>query len=558
MERTIAEIQQQMADGALSAVALARACLDRIEAIDRSGPALNAVIEIDPAALERAAALDAERARRGPRSPLHGVPILLKDNIDTGAMQPGAMQTSAGSLALVGEPAPEDATVAARLRAAGALLLGKTNLSEWANFRALRSSSGWSGRGGLTRNPYALDRNPSGSSSGSAAAVAANLCAAALGTETDGSVVSPANACGVVGLKPTVGLTSRAGVVPISATQDSVGVHARSVADAAALLGVLAGPDPRDPATAASAPHAHADYSQFLDPAALANARIGVARNAGLWGYSTAADAVGEEALAALRRAGATLLDPLDLPAPAADPAADFDEMVVLLYEFRRDLNAYLATRRGVPARTLADVIAFNRAHAAEELCYFGQELMEIAESGIVSAAAYATALERSRRSSGPEGVDALLDAHGLDALVAPTGAPAWLTDLVNGDAHQGGVSSLAARCGYPLISVPAGAWGGLPVGITFIGRAWSEPLLLRLAFAFEQATQARRAFGPPQFHPTLPSGALARPPEQRIAAGSVQRHLEPLRAQPPALPRHAFLAGLSAHLAARQPNEQP
>jgi amidase len=500
-EATIAELGAAMAAGRLTAAALVARYRERVERMDRQGPALRAVIEVNPDAEAIAETLDRERIERGPRGPLHGIPILLKDNIDTH----DRMQTTAGSLALAGEAPPYDATVAARLRQAGAVILGKANLSEWANFRSSHSSSGWSGRGGQCRNPYVLDRNPCGSSSGSAVAVSANLCAAALATETDGSIVCPANANGVVGIKPTVGLVSRAGVVPISRNQDTVGPHGRTVADAAAVLGALVGPDPRDPFTAASGAAAQPDYTRFLDPAGLRGARIGVARTTG-FGASAKVDAVMEEAIRALREAGAEVIDPADIPTQSE--VGGQNELTVLLFDLKHDLGAYLAGRTGVPIRTLADAIAFNQAHAAEELAWFGQERFEQSEatSGIEDQT-YLEALARGHALSREQGIDAVMDAERLDALVAPTGGPAWVTDLVNGDHFVTGSSTAAAQAGYPIVTVPAGFSYGLPINISFIGRAWSEPVLIRLAYAFEQYTRARRR---PGFAPTmeLPGGA--------------------------------------------------
>lgn len=496
-EATLADLQAAMERGELGALALVRLYLERIALLDRDRPGLpglRAVVEVNPEAEAEAARLDAERRQGRVRGPLHGIPVLLKENIDTG----DRMRTSAGSLALAGAPAPRDATVVARLRAAGAVLLGKANLSEWANFRSLHSVSGWSARGGQTRNPYALDRSPSGSSSGSAAAVAANLCAAALGTETDGSIVSPSAACGVVGVKPTVGLTSRAGVVPIAHSQDTVGPIARTVRDAALLLSVIAGPDERDPATRAASLRAATPYEGALGEPDLRGLRLGVARE-GFWGFSEKADAVCEEALRVLRDLGAELVDPADLPS-ASRFREDEDEMTVLLYEFKADLEAYLAGRPGIPVRTLADLIAWNEEHAAEEMPFFGQELFEMAvRKGSLEEAAYREALARSRRLGGEEGIDAVLRRHRLDALVAPSGGPAWLIDPVNGDRGVWGSSGPAARAGYPLVTVPAGFVRGLPVGLTFMGTAWSEPVLLRIAHAFEQATRARK---PPRLLP--------------------------------------------------------
>jgi amidase len=494
---TIAQLQARLASGEVTAVGLVERCVERIVAVDRNGPRLRSVLEVNPDAEAIAAERDREREAGRVRGPLHGIPILLKDNIDTG----DRMQTTAGSLALIGDPAPGDATVAARLREAGAVLLGTANLSEWAYYRSSSPTSGWSGRGGQTRNPHVLDRNPSGSSSGSAVAVAAGLCCAALGTETNGSIVSPSNASGVVAIKPTVGLTSRAGVIPISHSQDTVGPHARSVADAAAVLGALVGVDDRDPATAASQGHTHADYTTFLDAGGLKGARLGIARTTG-FGKSPKVDAVIEEAIAAMRDAGATIIDPA--PIPTQDRLGGDPEATVLSYEFKHGLNTYLATRAGVPVRTLAELIAFNAAHADVEMPHFGQERLLASEArGPLTDPAYVEALAESRRLSREEGIDAVMDEHRLDALIAPTGGPAWPIDLVGGD-RGGGLSSSgpAAQAGYPTVTVPAGFIAELPINVSFIGRAFSEPTLIRLAYAFEQATGAWRA---PRFLPTIP-----------------------------------------------------
>jgi amidase len=486
-EATIGELQARMQAGELSARALAAAYLERIDALDRHGPELHHVIETNPEALTIAAALDAERKAKGPRGPLHGIPVLLKDNIDTA----DKMATTAGSLALAGSIPSRDAFIAGRLRAAGAVLLGKANLSEWANFRSTRSSSGWSGRGGQGKNPYALDRNPCGSSSGSAAAVAANLVTVAVGTETDGSIVCPGSANGIVGIKPTVGLVSRAGIIPIAHSQDTAGPMARTVRDAAILLSALAGPDPRDEATAAGRGPAPEDYAVFCVERGLAGARIGVARK--FFGKDPNVDRLMEAALGQMKRAGAVLVDPVELETGKEYEDPEFE---VLLYEFKADLNAYLAALGPkAPVKSLAEAIAFNEAHRETEMPYFGQEIfVKAQEKGDLATAAYREALAKCRKLSREEGIDAAVAKSRLDAIVAPTGGPAWLTDLVNGD-HFTGVSSSTppAVAGYPAITVPAGFVFGLPVGLTFMGPAWSEPVLIRLAYAFERATGHRR-----------------------------------------------------------------
>jgi amidase len=516
-EATVAELQEAMEEGDLNARMLVRGYLERIRAIDFHGPKLNSVIELNPDALEIARELDRERKDGKVRGPLHGIPVLLKDNIDTG----DKMLTTAGSLALVGSPAPRDSTVAANLREAGAVILGKTNLSEWANFRSQHSSSGWSGRDGQTRNPYVLDRNPCGSSSGSGVAPSANLTAVSIGTETDGSIVCPASINAVVGIKPTVGLTSRAGVVPISASQDTVGPYGRTVADAAALLGAMVSKtaDPRDPATADNRELVLTDYTKSVDPNGLKGARIGVVR-AGVTGYSEETDRVFDAAVAAMKNAGAEVFDPVDIPT-IDKITAGAEEITVLIYEFKRDLNAYLATRVGVPIKTLADAIKFNLDHAEQELKWFLQEWFDIAEArldfasgdgSVITDAEYETAREAARNLGGRDGIDAALASvtPKLDALVAPTASPSWPIDLVNGDHFLGASSSPAAIAGYPLVAVPAGDAFGLPVGITFMGTAYSEPTLIKIASGFENASKARKK---PTFRPTLP---LDNPPQDR------------------------------------------
>ncbi|MDH3744898.1 MAG: amidase [Acidobacteriota bacterium] len=491
-EWTIAQLQEAMESGALTARSIAERYLERIAAIDHAGPELRSVLELNPEALEIADILDEQRASGTVLGPLHGIPILIKDNIDTH----DRMTTSAGSLALEGTIAPEDSHVVKQLRRSGALILGKTNLSEWANFRSERSSSGWSGRGGQTRNPYALDRNPCGSSSGSGAAASASLAALAIGTETDGSVVCPSNANGIVGIKPTLGLVSRSGIVPIAHSQDTAGPMARTVRDAAILLGVMVGTDPKDAITR-SASLGHADYTQFLDPAALAGARIGVWR--GRFGFHERVDGVLEEGLAAMRAAGAEIIDPVEMPSIGEIGDSEYE---VLLYEFKADLNKYLAARGAdTTPRSLADLIAFNEAHADREMPYFQQEIfLKAEEKGPLTDKAYLEALVKSKKLSQVEGIDRVAAEHELDAIVAPTGGPAWVTDLVNGDHFGGGSSQAAAVSGYANVTVPAGTVFGLPVGMSFFGSAFSEPTLLGVAHAFEQATHARSV---PRFLPT-------------------------------------------------------
>jgi amidase len=493
-EITVAELQAGMQSGKFTARALAEKYLSRIEAIDKGGPALRSVIETNPDALSIADALDKERKEKGPRGPLHGIPILIKDNIDTA----DGMMTTAGSLALVGAKPLRDSFVAEKLRAAGALVLGKTNPSEWANIRCSHSTSGWSGRGGLTRNPYALNRNPCGSSSGSGAGVSANLCAAAIGTETDGSIVCPSSANGVVGIKPTVGLISRRGIIPISHTQDSAGPMARTVRDAAILLGALTGVDPQDSATLGSRGKTVTDFTRYLDANGLKGARIGVVRK--YFGFSPRVDQIMQSALDAMKQQGATLVDPADIETIGKMGP---NERLVLSYELKADLNAYLAgLGPAAPVHTLSEVIAFNDRHRDQELPYFGQDQFLAAEErGPLTTKEYLDALENNHRMARAEGIDAVMDKFKLDALVGPTGGPAWVSDLVNGDAHGGGSSQAAAVACYPSVTVPAGYIFGLPVGISFFGRAWSEGRLIRIAYSFEQATKVRR---PPKYLPTV------------------------------------------------------
>jgi len=496
-EITISELQDGMKSGKFTARSLVEKYSARIDEIDKHGPAISSVIELNPDALSIADALDQERKTKGARGPLHGIPVLIKDNIATA----DRMQTTAGSLALVGSKPPKDSFVAKKLRDAGAVILGKTNLSEWANIRSSHSTSGWSGRGGLTRNPYALDRNPCGSSSGTGAGISANLAAAGIGTETDGSIVCPSSSNGLAGIKPTVGLVSRSGIIPISHSQDTAGPMCRTVRDAATLLGVLTWSDNEDPATAASHGKGYADYTQFCDPNGLKGTRIGVARK--YFGFNDAVDSLMEQALDVMKKQGATLVDPADI---ATLGKFDESELLVFMYELKADLHAYLA-RLGpdAPVRTLKDIIDFNERNREKEMPYFGQDLFIKAEAkGPLTEKAYLDALEKNHQFARTEGIDALMEKHQLDAIVAPTGGPAWLTDLVNGDHVAGGSSNAAAVAGYPNLNVTAGFLAGLPVGISFFGRAWSEPTLIKLAYSFEQATKARQA---PRFLPTIGPG---------------------------------------------------
>jgi amidase len=493
-EVTISELQDAMKSGKLTSRSITEKYLARIDQVDKQGPAINAIIELNPDALSIADAMDKERKEKGPRGPLHGIPMLIKDNINTA----DKMMTTAGSLALLGSRAPNDSTVAQKLRDAGAVILGKTNLSEWANIRSNHSTSGWSGRGGQTKNPYALDRNPCGSSSGSGAAVSANLAAAAIGTETDGSIVCPSSTCGIAGIKPTVGLVSRTGIIPISHTQDTAGPMCRTLRDAAIVLGALTGMDSADSATTESREHSYTDYTQFLKEDGLRGARIGVVRRT--FGFNEDVDKLMEAALETMKKQGAVLVDPAPIESAGKFGESEF---TIFLYELKADLNAYLAKLGpNAPVKTLKDIIEFNEKNSVKEMPYFGQDtFLKSEEKGPLTTQEYIDAVAKARDLARKEGIDATMDKNNLDALVGPTGGPAWLTDHINGDSFGGGSSSTAAVAGYPNITVPAGFVHGLPVGISFFGRAWSEPVLLRVAYAFEQATKARRA---PGFAPTL------------------------------------------------------
>jgi amidase len=494
-ELTISDAQAAMKSGKVSARRLAEMYLERVGKIDRSGPALNAVIELNPEALSIADALDGERKQGRVRGPLHGVPVLIKDNIATA----DRMETTAGSLALVGAKPSADAFVVQRLRDAGAVIIGKTNLSEWANFRSSHSTSGWSGRGGQTRNPYALDRNPCGSSSGSGAAVSANLCLVAVGTETDGSIVCPSGTCGVVGIKPTLGVISRSGIVPIAHSQDTAGPMARTVRDAATLLSVLAAADPRDQVRTIGGTvvtYRPTDYTQSLDPTGLRGARIGVARK--FAGFNDQVDKLLADAIDLMKREGATIVDPADIPTHGKFDAPEFD---VLLFEFKADINKYLAALPpGDHPRTLKDLIDFNDRNRDREMPFFGQDIFTKAEAkGPLTDPAYLKALRTCKTLSQAQGIDALMTKNNLDAIIAPTGGPAWTTDVLNGDHFTGGSSTPAAVAGYPNVQVPTGYVYGLPIGISFFGRAFTEPKLIRIAYAYEQASRHRQ---PPRFLP--------------------------------------------------------
>lgn len=493
-EATVGQLQAAMRTRKETATSLVKTYLRRIEEVDRNGPAIRSIIELNPDALAIARELDKERRIKGPRGPLHGIPVLIKDNIGTH----DRMMTTAGSLALLGSIPPRDSFVAQKLRQAGAVILGKTNLSEWANFRSNRSTSGWSGRGGLTKNPYVLDRNTSGSSSGTGAAVAANLCVAGIGTETDGSIIMPASFNGLVGMKPTMGLVSRTGIIPIAHSQDIAGPMARTVTDAAIMLGALTGIDPEDAVTEASVGKSHADYTPFLDPDGLRGMRLGVARQ--FFDIHPGATSIAEAMLEILKQCGAILVDPANIP---TNGKFAHSEQLVLLYEFKSDLNAHLARLGpGAPVKSLQEIIDFNERHREREMPFFGQEIfLNAQEKGPLTDKAYSDALKRNHRLSREGGIDKVMNENKLDAIVAPTTGPAHKTDLLYGDRDTGGCTSPSAVAGYPHITVPAGDVLGLPVGLSFFGRAFGEPTLFKCAYAFEQATKARK---PPRFVPTL------------------------------------------------------
>ncbi len=484
-EITIDELQKKMESGEIMAVQICEKYLERIKQAD---PLLKSVIELNPDALEIARQMDEERKAGKIRGALHGIPILLKDNIDTG----DKMQTTAGSLALEGNIAPKDAFIIKKLRDAGAVVLGKTNLSEWANFRSTNSSSGWSGRGGQVRNPFCLDRSPCGSSSGTGAAVSANLCAIGIGTETNGSIVCPSGINGIVGIKPTLGMWSRQGIIPIAHSQDTAGPMARTVKDAAILLGALAEFDSSDAETHLEKGENFTDYTQFLDENGLAGMRIGIASE--MIGFNAKVDALFKLAVEAIKAKGAEIIEEVKFENLRKwdDPSYQ-----VLLYEFKADLNKYLQEHPSAPVKNMAEIIEFNRKNADREMPWFAQEIFELAQSkGDLTTEEYLTALKESKRFAGKEGINAVMEKHNLDAIIAQTNGPAWTIDWVNGDHYSGGSSSPAAISGFPNVTVPMGTVEGLPVGISFFGKAWSEPKLLKIAYAFEQATKHRKTPG--------------------------------------------------------------
>ncbi|HYM93063.1 MAG TPA: amidase, partial [Chitinophagaceae bacterium] len=492
-EITIGQLQEQVQKGKYSYEQITKLYLQRINDFDKNGPRINSVIELNPDAVSIAKTMDDERKKGKSRGPLHGIPVLIKDNIDTA----DKMKTSAGSLALATSVASKDSFVAQKLREAGAVILGKTNLSEWANIRSNHSTSGWSGRGGLTKNPYALDRNACGSSSGTGAAIASNFATMGIGTETDGSIVCPSSHNSLVGIKPTIGLLSRSGIIPISHSQDTAGPMCRCVADAATLLGALVGIDAADAATNESNGKSFTDYTKFLDAGGLKGMRIGVARK--YFGFNDKVDKIMNDAIDVMKQQGAIIVDPADVPNMGK---YDDTELEVLLYELKSGLNAYLdSLGPNAPVKSLKEIIDFNEKNKEKEMLYFGQEnLLKAQEKGSLSSKEYLDALEKNHRLSREEGIDAIMNEEKLDALIAPTGGPAWVTDLVNGDHFAGGYSTPSAVAGYPHITVPAGYVFGLPVGISFFGRAWSEPELIKIVYAYEQATKLRKA---PKFLPT-------------------------------------------------------
>lgn len=493
-ELSIEDIQQMMEEGKITARELTENYLNRIGQIDKQGPKLNSILEINPEALDIAADLDKERQGGKIRGKLHGIPVLLKDNIGTS----DKMTTTAGSLAFEGHIPIKDAFIVQQLRKAGAIILGKTNLSEWANFRSTHSSSGWSSRGGQTRNPYVLNRNPCGSSAGSAVAVAANLCTVAIGTETDGSIICPSQISGIVGIKPTLGLVSRTGIIPIAHSQDTAGPMARSVRDAAILLGAIAGKDDEDQRTLKTSSNIENDYTKYLDLEGLNHAKIGVARN--YFGFNVEVDKIMENCISVMKKHGAEIIDNLKLPVTQELEKAEFS---VLLYEFKHDLNQYLASiGKDIPSRTLNDLIDFNKQYKDRVMPFFGQEIFLLAqEKGSLADEEYQKAAKTALNLAGKEGIDKLLQDHNLDTIIAPSGSPAWLTDLINGDHFTGGSSTIAAVAGYPSITVPAGYIHELPIGISFIGGAFKEGILLKIAYSFEQASKVRFS---PKFLPTL------------------------------------------------------